>query len=94
MPYIKKEKRGVIDEKVGELFTLLEAKGDFNYAITSLLHHYVKREGLRYDNLNDAIGIIESVKQEFYRTVVAPYEDTKRKENGPVGILDIERDVH
>jgi hypothetical protein len=71
-----------------ELMKALESKGDYNFAISLLIHTYIQRNGLRYVNLNDAVGILECAKQEFIRTVVSPYEDEKIRENGPVSELD------
>ncbi len=84
MPYIKKEGRERIEPQVNVLSTNLYTKGDMNYAITKLLHNYIEKMGLRYDTLNDAIGIIECVKQELYRRVIADYENLKIKENGDI----------
>ncbi len=84
LPYIKKENREEIDPFVEKLFDHLETKGDMNYAITKLLHKYIKREGLKYSNLNDAIGIVECVKLELYRKVVVNYENIKIEENGDI----------
>ena len=39
---------------------------------------------LRYFYLNRAMGVLECIKQEFYRRVAAPYEDIKIVENGDV----------
>ena len=82
MPYIKKENRIKISPFVDNLFDKLETKGDFNFAISLLIQKLIKREGCNYSNLNDAIGILECVKQEFYRKIVAPYEEIK--ENGDI----------
>jgi len=30
------------------------------------------------------MGVLECIKQEFYRRAVAPYEDKKKEENGDV----------
>ena len=81
MPYIKREGRKEIDPFVEALFSNLETRGDMNYAITKLLHKYIKRAGLKYRNLNDAIGIVECVKLELYRKIVSNYEDIKIDEN-------------
>jgi hypothetical protein len=88
MPYIENEKRAVISPAVMELMKLLKTKGEYNYAISLLIHTYIQRNGLRYEHLNDAVGILECAKQEFIRTVVSPYEDIKIKENGAVSDLD------
>ena len=74
MPYIKQENRKTIDKALEQIMEVIKDKGDYNYVITKLLHHYIRENGLRYNNLNDAIGIIECVKQEFYRKIVSDYE--------------------
>lgn len=33
----------------------------------------------------EVLGAVEAAKHEYYRQVVAPYEDKKRAENGNVG---------
>ena len=90
MPYIKKEKRNELDNLIDILTCHMVVKGDYNYVITKILHNYIEDTELCYDNLNDAQGIIECVGKEFYRTVVAPYEDKKKKENGAISDLDKE----
>lgn len=91
MPYIKKEFRNQLDSLIDALSNYCLGIGDWNYAITKLLHKRIQRVGIRYKTLNDNMGILESAKQEFYRTVVTPYEDKKRKENGSISELDKEK---
>ena len=55
--------------------------GELNYVITRILKESYP---LRYFNLNRAMGVLECAKLEFYRRVVAPYEDIKIKESGDV----------
>ena len=87
MPYIKQADRikweKIIDEVVGELKKLDEkdVEGNLNYFITSILK---KTYSPKYFNYNRAIGLLECIKQEFYRRQVGPYEDEKIKENGDV----------
>ncbi len=88
MPYIKKENRDTIDAVIKSLVDVVTTPGDVNYAITKLLHEILVREGLNYAGLNAAVGVLECVKLEFYRMVVAPYENKKRMENGPISDLD------
>ena len=88
MPYIKQVQRKELSEDLLSLTKKLKQRGEYNYVITSLLHDYVKKNGLKYDTLNDAQGIIECVAKEFYRTVVSPYEDIKVTENGNISELD------
>jgi hypothetical protein len=87
MPYIKREDRVKLDEHINSLiealkqFPLEMLDGALNYCITRLL------KGLyppKYFNYNRAIGVLESCKLEFYRRMVAPYEDQKIMENGDV----------
>jgi hypothetical protein len=58
--------------------------GELNYAITLLIRDYFRSNGGRYQQINDIIGALEGAKAEFYRRVVAPYEDIKIRENGDV----------
>jgi len=58
--------------------------GVLNFQITELLKEYVRHHGTSYDTLNAVVGALGCVKAEFYRRVVAPYEDLKRAENGDV----------
>jgi hypothetical protein len=60
---------------------LNEVDGELNYVVTKIIKEVYP---LRYFHLNRALGVLESIKQEFYRRVVAPYEDVKIKESGDV----------
>ena len=93
MPYIKKVDRPPIDELVQQLAGAITSSGDLNYTITSLLHYEVNKQGKNYENLNRLQGVVDCVGKEFYRTVTAPYEDSKIKseENGGLTILDSEK---
>jgi hypothetical protein len=95
MPYIKQDKRDMLDGTIEQLHQALvemeiddemnNMEGNINYAITRLLMMvYGDRETTNYAQINDAIGALECIKQEFYRKVAAPYEDQKSFENGDV----------
>lgn len=89
MPYIRPQIREHIDPYVDALLVVLEERGEYNYVITRLLHAFIKRRGgLGYAQINDAVGIIECAKMELYRAVAAPYEDTKKEQNGQISELD------
>ena len=90
MPYISKQARECTDRHLTQLIWRGTSitPGFLNYVISKAIHLYVKYKGLNQTHLNDVIGVLDSAKQEFYRTVVAPYEDKKRKENGSVSELD------
>ncbi|VVB53018.1 Uncharacterised protein [uncultured archaeon] len=55
--------------------------GVVNFAITRLLKGLY---GVSYKDIEREMGLLECVKQEVYRRLAAPYEDTKIKENGDV----------
>lgn len=87
MPYIKKDAREKwqaviknVAEKLKEL-PVDKLDGELNYLITSIL---TRAYSPGYFNYNRAIGLLECIKQEFYRRFVAPYEDEKKEENGDV----------
>lgn len=89
MPYIKQEDRLRIDAPVDFLIQMLETKGEYNYAMTRLVHAFVKsKPRVCYDSLSEAHGLAQDVAAEFYRVVVAPYEDEKIRQNCPVSDLD------
>jgi len=87
MPYIKQEKRPLYKEDIENLVKKLaeqplqEQDGDLNYVVTSIMKMLYQP---RYFNYNRAMGVLEAIKQEYYRRVVAPYEDKKIEENGDV----------
>ena len=87
MPYIKPERREKYKEALEELIGILkslpaeEVDGELNYVVTKIIKEVYP---LRYFHLNKAIGVLECIKQEFYRRVAAPYEDEKIRESGDV----------
>jgi len=88
MPYIKQEERARYAIVLSDLISVLEQvpeeerDGHINYVVTVMLKRLYKPP--RYLRYNKAIGVLECIKQEFYRRVVAPYEDKKMAENGDV----------
>jgi hypothetical protein len=87
MPYIKPERRTKYTKVLEELTSMLKAlppeevDGELNYVVTRILKEVYP---LRYYHINKAVGVLECIKQEFYRRVAAPYEDVKIKESGDV----------
>ncbi len=87
MPYIKKEDRGELDEVAETVAKIIDNSpnevkdGKLNYLMTKILKKVYPR---RYFEFNRAIGLLECIKQEFYRRDVGGYEDEKIKENGDV----------
>lgn len=87
MPYIKQETRSHLDLAIEELAGELEAsghnEGDLNYAITRLILDWWNKE-TRYKTAARITGVLENVKQEFYRRHVAPYENKAIEKNGDI----------
>lgn len=90
MPYIKQEMRRLFDDSLQVILESVDEcnVGDLNYIITSIVHRWIKTQGLKYKNLNAAIGVLDCAKMELYRMVAAPYENTKQAENGAISKLD------
>ena len=84
MPYIKQINRPSINEHAIAIVNNIDDVGELNFAITTLVSEYVRRRPLSYAVLNEVMGVFASAQAEFYRRVVAPYEDKKCKDNGDV----------
>jgi hypothetical protein len=85
MPYIKDNQiRAALWS--GELYPA--NAGELNYLITALCHRYIHDKGLRYDSLNEVMGVLSCAQAELYRMVIGKYEDKKRLANGSVSELD------
>lgn len=80
MPYITKEERNDIHENAEAPVN----PGQLNYVLTQVVLEYFHGNGGRYQQINDILGALEGAKLEFYRRVVAPYEDVKKVDNGDV----------
>jgi len=91
MPYITQDKRDVLDPSIEQVLHALRqlesddpsnnTEGNLNYLITKLLFRVYSQS---YRDVNDAVGMLECCKLEFYRKFAAPYEDQKEFENGQV----------
>jgi len=86
MPYIKKEDRKLFEQvlfpfKVNAKLNKLTA-GELNYLITAIIERQL--DNANYARYNELIGMLECCKLEFYRRMIAPYEDEKIKENTDV----------
>jgi len=81
MPYIDQEQRKELDRWLESIVLFDLPPGELNYVITKLL---LKTKPKSYRDYNQLVGVLECIKLELYRRVVAPYEDRKREENGEV----------
>jgi hypothetical protein len=87
VPYIKQSQRELLDGILhdDDFGRRPCDAGELNYVITRLCLQYVDNTGgVRYGKLAEVTGVLENVKQEFYRRLAAPYEDAKIAENGDV----------
>ena len=80
MPYIDQALRDVIDRGMEQP----NNPGQLNYVLTQVVKAYIERNELSYQTINDIVGALEGCKLEFYRRVVAPYENDKIEDNGDV----------
>jgi len=88
MPYIKQEDREKFDEGIADILGALQANdqvkvGEVNYVLSSIIWSLFKNNE-SYTNGNNLVGVLECVKQEFYRRQLSGYEDDKMEENGDV----------
>jgi len=87
MPYINKDLRANLDEAIKGLEDKIKncgtenRAGVLNYCISKMFSNLFS---LRYSEINEAIGVLECSKLEFYRRVAVPYEDKKVIDNGDV----------
>lgn len=97
MPYINEMRRQKLDPIVDQLVHALSelqldnfddknnTEGNLNYFISKLIREvYGNRNNTSYAAINDVVGMLECVKQEYYRKVAAPYENQKEHDNGTV----------
>lgn len=83
MPYITADRKTILSDLVEPVAQELLSPGELNYSITRLMSRYLPDEP-HYADIAEVTGVLENVKQEFYRRYAAPYEDRKIAENGDV----------
>lgn len=91
MPYLEQEdkdkilcslrsiSKDIFDDKINTV-------GQLNFIITTIIHTFIEKNGTNYTNLNNMIGVLECVKQEYYRRIVSNYEEDKILLNGDIYI--------
>ena len=77
MPYIKAVQRA-------SAWLRPEGSGPLCYALSKVIQDYRLRLGDSFATFADILAALEATNQEFYRCVVAPYEQKKREEHGDV----------
>lgn len=106
MPYITQNKRSRLDPHIDRLHNELvkmeidgdiddstnNMEGNLNYTITKLLSKVYSTPS--YREINDALGMLECCKLEYYRRAAVDYEEQKRAENGDVVPNLIQRELN
>lgn len=82
MPYIKQAQRERLDVALDVVDPL--DPGELNYCMSILAKRFFRNAGHNYGAGNAVMGVFDSAKHEFYRRVMAPYEDMKAKDNGDI----------
>jgi len=60
----------------------LSIVGDINYTFSRIITNLMGKPS--YPKIAIVTGVLENIKQEFYRRLASPYEDKKTKENGDI----------
>lgn len=96
MPYIEEEERMELDSCIDQMIkyisntkTHLNNPNDFsnflgriNYCFSRVIMGVMKT--VSYKNIAMATGVLENIKQEFYRRLASKYEDDKIISNGDI----------
>ena len=96
MPYISEEERQELDNSISIMIdNIINTKcgllnphdcsnflGRINYCFSRIIMGVMKQ--VSYKNIAMITGVLENVKQEFYRRIASPYEDKKILENGDI----------
>lgn len=86
MPYVDKTSRKLMQPIIEEFeHNMIDLnKGDLNYLFSRMVSIWVAQHGMNYQTMSDALAALQDCRDEFYRRVVAPYEDIKKVDNGDV----------
>lgn len=88
MPYVNKDDRNNLDPVVDVATSTLGKKsfenslGDLNYLFSRIIAQHMGQ--VSYGKIAMVTGVLENIKQEFYRRIASDYEDIKIKENGDI----------
>lgn len=97
MPYINENERKILDKSVDDLAStiisltnlpeldntnLMVVLGDLNYCMSRLIGQVMGSTS--YSKIAMITGVLENVKQEFYRRVAVPYEEEKIVMHGDI----------
>jgi hypothetical protein len=82
MPYIIPDRRKVLDVIIKLMSESgIKVDGDLNYLLYAYCKRHIKPS---YNNYKNYLGELTECCEEIRRTLLGPYEDDKRIENGDV----------
>jgi hypothetical protein len=88
VPYIDSVLRSKVICELEELTDAISYNAtadNLNGLMTYIIYYLIKDTYWGgFDQLSDGIKVLECAKMEFYRQMMAPYEDTKKGLNGDV----------
>ena len=85
MPYISQDDRTKFETIPETLYEEgIDTAGELQYLIAQAISVYMNSHPQRYQTMNDIMGALSGAQMEFYRRVVAPYEDKCIVKNGDV----------
>ena len=79
MPYISSDQKEALIAR-----EYPSTPGELNFVLTQVCIEFFNHSGQNYQAHNDILGALAGAQLEWYRRVVAPYEDGKKAENGDV----------
>ena len=100
MPYIEEKRRELLDKSICFAVESIKASisktyeseisneeflaisGDINYFVSRLVAQLMGE--VSYGKICVITGVLENIKQEYYRRVASPYEDKKIVQNGDI----------
>ena len=94
MPYINENARSELDDCIDNMVDCLThgnsvsneefaiLLGEINYTFSRILAKSMGETS--YSKIAMATGVLENIKQEFYRRIAASYEDEKIVKNGDI----------
>jgi hypothetical protein len=96
MPYINEDERKELDEAINHMVEAIRNSksslynphefanylGRINYCFSRVIMGVMKT--VSYKNIAMATGVLENIKQEFYRRLASKYEDDKIISNGDI----------
>ena len=96
MPYISESNRKNLDDCIDHLVACIKSNilyqtddkalwnmvGDINYCFSRVISQLMEQP--TYSKIAILTGVLENIKQEFYRRIASPYEDAKIVQNGDI----------